>query len=120
MEAEKATFPLELLARKADNFLNSTFTNQPSVQQMEAVNLLEMHSADAGARGIADGQMVRVFNHRGEIFLKARVDGAVQPGVVSARLNWAKLSAGSAEYKRADLRKTFRLGQLRHVLFRLG
>jgi len=92
--AEKATFPLELLARKADNFLNSTFTNQPSVQQMEAVNLLEMHSADAGARGIADGQMVRVFNHRGEIFLKARVDGSVQPGVVSARLNWAKLSAG--------------------------
>jgi len=92
--AEKATFPLELLAREADNFLNSTFTNQPSVQQMEAVNLLEMHSADAGARGIADGQMVRVFNHRGEIFLKARVDGSVQPGVVSARLNWAKLSAG--------------------------
>ena len=47
-----------------------------------------------GARGIADGEMVRVFNHRGEIFLKARVDGSVQPGVVSARLNWAKLSAG--------------------------
>ena len=26
--------------------------------------------------------------------MKARVDGAVQPGVVSARLNWAKLSPG--------------------------
>ena len=43
------------------------------------------------ARGIADGDAVRVYNQRGEIFLKARVDGAVQPGVVSARLNWAKL-----------------------------
>ncbi len=93
--SERATFPLELLARKADNFLNSTFTNQPSVQQMEEIDLLEMHSDDAGARGIADGQMVRVFNRRGEIFLKARVDGAVRPGVVAARLNWAKLSAGS-------------------------
>jgi anaerobic selenocysteine-containing dehydrogenase len=41
-----------------------------------------------------DGTPVRVYNHRGEIFLKARVDGAVQPGVVSARLNWAKLSPG--------------------------
>ncbi len=89
---ERATFPLELLARKADNFLNSTFTNQPSVQQMEQVNLLEMHSSDARARGIADGETVRVFNRRGEIFLKARVDGSVQPGVVSAQLNWAKLS----------------------------
>jgi anaerobic selenocysteine-containing dehydrogenase len=92
--SDKAKFPLELLARKADNFLNSTFTNQPSVRQMEEVDLLEMHSADAHARGIADGEAVRVYNSRGEIFLKARVDGAVRPGVVSARLNWAKLSPG--------------------------
>ncbi len=89
-----ATFPLELLARKADNFLNSTFSNLPSIQEMEETNFLEMHSADAQRRGIADGETVRVYNHRGEIFLKAKVDGAVQPGVVSARLNWAKLGPG--------------------------
>jgi anaerobic selenocysteine-containing dehydrogenase len=88
------TFPLELLARKADNFLNSSFSNLPSVQEMEETNLLEMHSADARVRGIADGETVRIYNGRGEIFLKARVDGAVQPGVVSARLNWAKLGPG--------------------------
>ncbi len=93
--SQKQTFPLELLARKADNFLNSTFTNQPSVQEMEEVDLLEMHSSDARARGIANGETVRVYNDRGEIFLNARLDGAVQPGVVSARLNWAKLSPGS-------------------------
>jgi anaerobic selenocysteine-containing dehydrogenase len=91
---EKKTFPLELLARKADNFLNSTFSNLPSVQTMEETNLLEMHSADARRRGIANGDTVRVYNHRGEILLKARVDGAVQPGVVSATLNWAKLAPG--------------------------
>jgi len=92
---DKAAFPLELLARKADNFLNSTFSNLTSVQAMEDVDILEIHSNDATPRGIANGQTVRVYNHRGEIFLKARVDGAVQPGVVSARLNWAKLSPGS-------------------------
>jgi anaerobic selenocysteine-containing dehydrogenase len=89
-----AAFPLELLARKADNFLNSTFSNLPSIREMEETNLLEIHSADARTRGIADGETVRVYNHRGEIFLQARVDGAVQPGVVSARLNWAKLGPG--------------------------
>ena len=89
-----AAFPLELLARKADNFLNSTFSNLPSIREMEETNLLEIHSADARTRGIADGEMVRVYNHRGEIFLQARVDGAVQPGVVAARLNWAKLGPG--------------------------
>jgi len=91
---QAAAYPLELLARKADNFLNSTFSNLPSVQDMEETNLLEMHSADARARGIANGETVRVYNRRGEIFLKARVDGVVQPGVVSARLNWAKLGPG--------------------------
>ena len=43
-------------------------------------------------RGIADGDTVRVFNRRGDIRLKARVDGKVQPGVVSAQLHWAKLT----------------------------
>jgi anaerobic selenocysteine-containing dehydrogenase len=84
-------FPLELLARKADNFLNTTFCNLPITQEMEEPGLLEMNSADAKARGIGDGALVRVFNRRGEILLKARVDGTMQAGVVSARLNWAKL-----------------------------
>ena len=88
------TFPLELLARKADNFLNSTFSNLPSVQEMEESGLLEMHAADARARRISDGDSVRVFNHRGQVLLRARVDGTVQPGVVSGRLNWAKLTPG--------------------------
>ncbi|HSY89908.1 MAG TPA: molybdopterin-dependent oxidoreductase [Candidatus Binatus sp.] len=86
--------PLELLARKSDNFLNSTFSNVGSVQEMEEAGLLEICAADARARGIADGDQVRVFNRRGDIVLKARVDGKVQPGVVSARLNWAKMTPG--------------------------
>jgi anaerobic selenocysteine-containing dehydrogenase len=89
------SFPLELLARKADNFLNSTFTNLPSVQAMEETGLLEMNSADANRRGIRDGDRVKVFNQRGEIELQAKVDGAVSPGVVAAKLNWAKLTPGN-------------------------
>lgn len=88
-------FPLEMLARKADNFLNTTFSNVPSVQQMEELGLLEMNVQDAKARGIIDGDRVRVYNSRGEIVLKARVDGKVQPGVVSAHLFWAKFTPGS-------------------------
>jgi anaerobic selenocysteine-containing dehydrogenase len=89
-------FPLELLARKADNFLNSTFSNLPSVQSMEELGLLEIHPADAAQRGIRDGASVRVFNSRGEQVLRARVNGAVQPGVVAAALNWAKLTPGGS------------------------
>jgi anaerobic selenocysteine-containing dehydrogenase len=91
---KKNGFPLELLARKSDNFLNSSFSNVPSVQAMEEPGLLEISAADARARGIAEGDKVRVFNRRGDMVLKARVDGKVQPGVVSARLNWAKMTPG--------------------------
>ena len=85
-------FPLELLARKADNFLNTTFSNISVVQAMEEVGLLEMHAQDADKRGIKNGDEVRVFNRRGELSLQARVNGSVQPGVVGATLNWAKFS----------------------------
>jgi anaerobic selenocysteine-containing dehydrogenase len=107
---KKTAFPLELLARKADNFLNSSFSNQPSVQAMEETNLLEMHSIDARARGIADGDTVKVYNDRGEIFLQARVDGAVQPGVVAAKLNWAKLTPGSRNINALTSEKLSDLG----------
>ncbi len=90
------SFPLELLARKADNFLNSTFSNLPSMQNLEETGLVEIHTADARQRGIRDGDSVRVFNPRGELRLRARVNGAVQPGVVAAALNWAKLTPGGS------------------------
>jgi anaerobic selenocysteine-containing dehydrogenase len=92
--AKRNGLPLELLARKADNFLNTTFSNVPSVQEMEEPGLLEISSVDAQARGIADGDRVRVFNHRGDVELVARVDGKVQAGVVSASLHWAKMAPG--------------------------
>jgi anaerobic selenocysteine-containing dehydrogenase len=55
---------------------------------------LEMHPIDAEARGVRDGDRVRTFNPRGEIVLKARVDGSVPPGVVAARLDWARFGPG--------------------------
>lgn len=85
-------FPLELLGRKADNFLNSSFCNIEAVQKMEQRDLLEISAADAAPRNIGEGDWVRVFNDRGEVLLRAHVNGAVQPGVVAARLNWARLS----------------------------
>ena len=39
-----------------------------------------IHSADAAARGIADGQLVRVFNDRGATILPARVTDRIARG----------------------------------------
>jgi anaerobic selenocysteine-containing dehydrogenase len=98
--SKAAGFPLELLARKPDNHLNSSFANLPSVRELEPwIGDLEMHPTDAEARGVRDGDRIRAFNPRGEIVLQARVvgsrvDGSVPPGVVAARLDWARFSPG--------------------------
>ena len=94
--AAKGAYPLEFLPRKADNYMNSTFANLPVHQRMEVrtAGVLEMHSNDAAARAIVSGDEVEVFNGRGSIALKALVNGHVSTGVVAARLDWNKLSAG--------------------------
>jgi len=93
--AHAAVYPLEFLPRKADNYMNSTFANQPGHQRMEArtAGVLEMHSQDAAARGVVTGDEVEIFNGRGRLRLKARVDGRVPAGVVAARLDWSKLGS---------------------------
>jgi anaerobic selenocysteine-containing dehydrogenase len=91
-------FPLEFLPRKADNFMNTTFANLPGHHQMElkTAGVLEMHTTDATARGVATGDSVRVWNGRGRITLTARVGEIVSAGVVAARLDWQKLSQDGA------------------------
>ncbi|MGH9589505.1 MAG: molybdopterin-containing oxidoreductase family protein, partial [Terracidiphilus sp.] len=92
---EADRYPLEFLGRKADNYMNSTFANLEGHRKFEASTrgLLEMHAIDANSREIADGDPVRVFNGRGAIHLTAHVNGSVPPGVVAARLDWAKLTS---------------------------
>jgi anaerobic selenocysteine-containing dehydrogenase len=93
--AAEGAYPLEFLPRKADNYMNSTFANLPPHQRMESrtAGVLEMHGIDATARAIVTGDEVEVFNGRGRLALKAVVNGHVGAGVVSARLDWNKLSA---------------------------
>jgi anaerobic selenocysteine-containing dehydrogenase len=94
--ASEGAYPLEFLPRKADNYMNSTFANLPVHQRMEArtAGVLEMHAADAAMRAIVTGDAVEVFNSRGSVALKALVNAQVSVGVVAARLDWNKLSAG--------------------------
>jgi len=51
-------FPLELLSRKADNFLNSSFCNTPAVAAMEDTGLLEIAPADASAARVVSGTVI--------------------------------------------------------------
>jgi anaerobic selenocysteine-containing dehydrogenase len=86
-------YPLELLARKADNYMNSTFANLDGHRKMEARTnqRLEMHPEDAKTRSIVEGERVKVFNERGSLRLTVMLNADLPLGVVATRLDWAKL-----------------------------
>ena len=83
-------YPLAFLSPPARNFLNSSFANIARFRELEREPHLDMHPSDAAARGIADGDMVRVYNDRGSHRLRARVNGKPRPGVVVAPSVWWK------------------------------
>jgi anaerobic selenocysteine-containing dehydrogenase len=84
-----ARFPLALLTAKgAHHFLNSSYGNVERAVKAEKTPLLDMHPADAAARGISDGDRVRVFNDRGSLQIPARVGDKVRSGVVSLPSGW--------------------------------
>ena len=83
-----ARFPLAMISPPARQFLNSTFVNVKSLRDIEGEPLLEIHAADAAARGIGDGQLVRVFNERGEYRCKAALSPRARPGVVHGLGVW--------------------------------
>ena len=88
----RAKYPLEMLSSKNDDSMNSTFGYQPDTDRQTSV--LWLHRDDADQRGIRNGDPVRVFNDRGEVLLRAEVDGKVRSGVVRApSVRWAKSSA---------------------------
>ncbi|HEX5283375.1 MAG TPA: molybdopterin-dependent oxidoreductase [Bryocella sp.] len=89
-----AKFPLEMLARKGDNYMNTTFANLPNHRKMESgtAGVIEMRAEDARARGISGGDTVRVWNDRGQIQLTARISESIPAGTVASKLDWQKLS----------------------------
>ena len=92
LQGSSAAFPLAMISPPARNFLNSSFVNVQSLRDIEGEPLLEIHADDAQSRGIETGQMVRVFNDRGEYRCKARVSTRARPGVVNGLgIWWRKL-----------------------------
>ena len=89
-----AKYPLAMISPPQRNFLNSTFVNVASLRATEGEPHLDIHPGDSAARGIIDGDMVRIFNDRGSFVAKARVTEKARAGlVVGLSVWWKKLAS---------------------------
>jgi anaerobic selenocysteine-containing dehydrogenase len=71
-------FPLALISPSSERTINSTLGQLPRTD----VKLL-MHPDDAEVRGLAEGDLVRVFNALGEVHCPLQVLPGIRPGTVS-------------------------------------
>jgi len=79
-----AKYPLHVTASHPKSRLHSQL-NGTKLRQLYEVAGREpclINTADAAARGIADGDVVRVFNDRGQVLAGAKVTDAIRPGVI--------------------------------------
>ena len=92
--AASTEFPLQLLPRKGDNWMNSTFANLPRHRAMQGdlADRLEMHAVDAAARCLAEGDLAGITSARGTLRLRVHISERVAPGVVTCTLGWNKLA----------------------------
>ena len=78
-EPVERAWPLTIISPSSAKRTNATFGNCALSGDREEI---EINPADAEPRGISDGDMLRVYNARGETRLVARITDAVLPGVL--------------------------------------
>ena len=87
------TYPLAFISPPARNFLNSSFANLPQFVAEEKTPKLDLHPLDAAARGLHEGDVVRIRNDRGSFTAALRVTDRARPGVaVAPSIWWQKLA----------------------------
>jgi anaerobic selenocysteine-containing dehydrogenase len=92
----KGPYPLNFLPRKHKDSLNSSYGHLPVMRRQEReARTLEIHPQDAAARGLREGEEVRVFNARGAFVTPVKISQNVPPGTVATFWGWwDKLSGG--------------------------
>jgi anaerobic dimethyl sulfoxide reductase subunit A len=80
----QSKYPLMLCSPKSRARTHSIHGNQPQLARVDPDDVW-MHVEDARARGIVDGQKVRVFNERGSTVLPVKVTDRIALGVVSIK-----------------------------------
>ncbi|MBL7119436.1 MAG: molybdopterin-dependent oxidoreductase [Dehalococcoidia bacterium] len=81
-------YPLTFLNTHTRYRTHSIFTNVAWMTEFDPEPVLEISPADAEARGVGDGDVVRVFNDRGRMKLKAKVHQGIRPGTVNVTQGW--------------------------------
>jgi len=95
LEGPSKEFPLILLTPNHKNSIHSQFIDLDVIRGLDPGPRLHLGPEDAEARGIRQGDRVRVHNGRGELFLPAHLDLSLRKGCVVAFNGYGAAHGGS-------------------------
>jgi len=81
-ERQARRWPLRLLTAPGYFQSHTVFSGVSYLRRRQGPPCCILHPQEAGARGLCDGQHVRLFNDHGSVGLVLKVSDEVQPGVV--------------------------------------
>jgi len=73
-------YPFNLMSPNTKNRIHSQFGNLESIKAVDPEPFATINLGDAQKKGINDNDIIRVFNDRGELTIKARIDASLRPG----------------------------------------
>ncbi|MBW7932604.1 MAG: molybdopterin-dependent oxidoreductase [Gemmatimonadaceae bacterium] len=79
--ADAARYPLQVMGHHTLHRVHSTHDNNDWLEEAFPQRVF-INPLDAAARGISDGEHVKVFNDRGATILPCRVTNRIMPGVI--------------------------------------
>ncbi len=78
-------FPLQVLSSATHYFIGDSFQSVPRLQAMMSRPTVELSPEEAKARGIEEGDLVRLYNDRGETYCYAVIIEGLLPGMCSTQ-----------------------------------
>jgi anaerobic selenocysteine-containing dehydrogenase len=92
---QKREFPLHLLSPNTQNRIHSQFGNLDLIRQFAPHPYITMNATDALDRNLVEGEMVRVFDERGEMSVRVRFDFSMRQGCAAYFNGWWLTEGGT-------------------------
>ncbi|MBI9070870.1 MAG: molybdopterin-dependent oxidoreductase [Melioribacteraceae bacterium] len=86
--AKSSKFSLSLMTPNTKNRIHSQFNNLELIKQISAKPVISINPEDAKRRNIKNGDLVKVFNDRGNLTIEAGLTFSIKAGAVSITNGW--------------------------------
>ena len=84
-DPKRSKYPIQVLSSAAHYFIGDSFQSVPRLQAMMSRPTVEMSRGDARKRDIKDGDLVRLYNERGETYCHAVIIDGLLDGVCATQ-----------------------------------